>query len=167
MHIGVTYNNFLISCNLVCYEIQYSGRLLLTFYVKICTATSDACNLACSTHTFLNLLPFCGFCSWLIHQWQQRQGVSHIGLFCLPGYGFVHLLLGQPMFQLLVGLCSCTALVMHVSFILNKHVVYMCRSLISYIDSFCSSFPTNMCVCVCVCVYMYMCYVLAAHTRHG
>ena len=104
--------------------------------------------------TFLKLLPFCGFCSWLISQWQQRQGVNRIGLFCLHGCGFVHLLFGQPMFHLLVGLCSCTALVMRVSFILNQNIFQMHLSLISYIDSHCSSFPTNVCVCVCVCVYV-------------
>jgi hypothetical protein len=53
MHIGVTYNNYLISCDLVCYEIPHSGRLLLTFYMKVCTSSSYACNLACLTHIVL------------------------------------------------------------------------------------------------------------------
>ena len=69
----------------------------------------------------------------------------------------MHLLLGEPMFQLLVGLCSCTDLGMHVSFILNERCVRMYLSLIPDVDNHFSSFLTNVCVCVCVCVCIYIC----------
>ena len=37
----------------------------------------------------------------------------------------MELLLGEPVFKLLVGLCSCTDLGMHVLFILNERCVHM------------------------------------------